>query len=322
MGYDIRINNDQATFNTTRTRNSELWFANNPRVEELALTLLARGLEKRQAKIYAFALEGSHYHAPMLFPFKNRSSFFQDFNSMLAKGVASLTPNYEGGRLFDRRYSSEHIADESDIERQFFYTVLQVVKDGLVERISQYPFYNCYHDATRGVVRKFKRIDWAAYKARKRYNKNVKPIDFMQVYELKYERLPGYENLSQKEYAAMMDRKLEYYWNEVIKKRLSEGKTTFLGREALLRMVPGTRAKKPKVSDRKTPRPRVLSRCPIRLEEAKKWYYDIQAQYRKASKRFIAGELDVTFPVDTWRPRTWQVPRPSGPYSPLPVPQF
>jgi hypothetical protein len=103
MGYHLRIEHrDKASFITARTKNSEMWFANNVKVEQLALARLAQYTDKYCVHIYAFALEGSHYHHAARFPLLNRSDFARDFNSTLARGVDRLTPNYPGGRLWGR----------------------------------------------------------------------------------------------------------------------------------------------------------------------------------------------------------------------------
>ena len=316
MAYHPRIETaDLATFITSRTRNSELWFANNKPVEDFALGLLAKLIDRYKTKLYAFSLEGSHHHDAMKFPLLNRADFARDFNSGLARAVARLTPNYPGGRLFERRYSSEMIASDEDIEWQFFYTVLQPVKDGLVERISDYPGYNCFHDAVCGIARKHKVVNWAKYNAAIKRNRRVNLIDYIEVFELKYERLPGYEGLTQHEYRVLMEKKLEEHRQEVLRERRAAGKFGFLGAEALKKTIPGTRARNPKKSDIKTHRPRVLSVCHKRRAEMKKWYFDIYFSFKHSSRRYMAGELDVEFPPGTYRPPMWMVVRPSGPYS-------
>ena len=318
MGYHPRIESkDKASFVTTRTRNSELWFANNPQVEEFTLGLLAKLIDRYRIKLYAFSLEGSHHHEPAHFPYENRADFTRDFNSGIARAVDRFTPNYPGGRLWGRRYSAEIIASDRDIERQFFYTVLQPVSDGLVPRISEYPFYNCFHDAVCGIKRIYKVINWGKYNAAKRYSPNLHPKDFTETYELPYERLPGYEELSQHEYRVLMGKKLEEHRQEIIRKREAEGKFTSLGREALLGTTPGKRAKSPKRSTIRTHRARVLSACNERRALARVWYFSIYFEYRKASRRYLAGELDVEFPPGTYRPPSWQVAKPGGPYTPL-----
>jgi hypothetical protein len=69
MGYHLRIESRaKASFVTARTMNSELWFANNVKVEELALARLAKYADKYRVCLNAFALEGSHYHQVARFP--------------------------------------------------------------------------------------------------------------------------------------------------------------------------------------------------------------------------------------------------------------
>ncbi len=316
MGYHLRIESrDKASFVTTRTKNSELWFANNAKVEELALARLAKYTDKYRVLLYAFALEGSHYHQAAHFPLLNRSDFARDFNSTLASGVDRLTQNYPGGRLWARRYSGEIIAGDPDIERQFFYTVLQPVKDGLVPKISEYPFYNCFHDAVCGIKRKFKLINWTRYNAAKRYDPDAPIKDFVEVYTLSYQRLPGYDHLTQHEYRVLMEKKLEEHRLEIIRKREAEGKFTFVGRAALLKTIPGTPAESPKVSTSTSHRPRVLSICNQRRADTKAWYYNTRRKHKEASHRYRAGDLMVEFPPGTYRPPLWLAVIPAGPFS-------
>ncbi len=294
-----------------------MWFANNPKVEQLALARLAQYTDKYRVQLYAFALEGSHYHQVARFPLLNRSDFARDFNSTIARGVERLTSNYPGGRLFERRYSNETIAGDPDIEHQFFYTVLQPVKDGLVSKISEYPFYNCFHDAVCGIKRNFKLVNWTRYNAARRYNRDVPIKDFIEVYTLTYQRLPGYEHLSQHEYRVLMGKKLEEHRLEIIRKREAQGKFTFVGREALLKTIPGTRARSPKVANRTTHRPRVLSICNQRRAEGKAWYFNTRRKHKEASRRYLAGDLMVEFPPGTYRPPLWLAVIPAGPFSVL-----
>jgi hypothetical protein len=319
MGYHPRIESPSlVNFLTSRTRNSELWFANNPALEEFTLGLLAKVCHRYRVKLYASAIEGSHIHNLALFPGSNRRDFCRDLNSGIAVAVKRLTPNYfSTGGFFERRYSNEFVGDDSDIERQFFYTVLQPVKDGLVNRLSEYPFYNCYHDAACGIERTYKVTDWARYNDARRYNKRVRLVDYQVEHTLRYERLPGYEHLSKKEYKVIMDRKLEAYRQEIIAQRIKEGKTAVVGREELLKTIPGTRARNPKRSSRYSHRPRVLAQCHKLRAELRNWYFNQYFAYQEASRRFRAGEVDVEFPPFTIRPPTWPTVRPTGPYSPL-----
>lgn len=304
MGYHPRIEvPNVANLITIRTRNSELWFANNPKAENAILGYLAKYSTKREVDLYAAALEGSHIHLACGFPKDNRAPFMRDLGSQTAKTVARHTPHYPGGRLFSRRYSQEFLPEAPDTEERFWYVVMQPIQDGLVERLSDYPLYNCFNDAINGRSRTFKVVNWTAYNEFKRRNKH-KPAylaDFVETVTLTYKRLPGYESMTQTEYKNMMLRKYEQRRLKLVQARLKEG-GGFLGKDALLRVRPGQPAKNPKTSHRRSHRPRVLCVCPIRRQKWLSWYFDIYFRYKLASKRYRQGELSVEFPPGTYRP--------------------
>lgn len=302
MGHHPRQeSSENGKFVTSRCKNSELWFANNPAVEKAILGYTAKFIQRYEITLYALAIEGSHTHADLKTPLMNLSSFMRDFNSCTANAVKRLTPHYPGGPLFEKRYSDEQLPREMDIEEQFFYTVLQPVQDGLVPRISEYPFYNCFHDAVNGIGRKVYVVNWTDYNAARRYNKKVKIADYTEEFILKYERLPGYESMSQKEYAKMMNEKLERRRTAIVEDRRKRG-LGYVGRAKLLQMVCGTPAKNPKRSGPQSHRPRVLSKCDETRAEAKAKYFDKYFSYKKASKLYREGDLSVEFPIGMYPP--------------------
>jgi hypothetical protein len=302
MGYHPRIETaDMASFLTTRSRASELWFVNNPKLEQAILGYAAKYSVRYEVKLYALAIEGNHIHGPADFPKCNRASFMRDFNSNVARAVPRYVPEYPGGRFWGRRYSSEFLPAAEDIENRFFYTVLQGVQDGQGETISKCRGYNCFHDAVWGIARKHKVVRWGEYHAAKRHNRKVRVKDYTDVFTLKYERLPGYEHLCQKDYAHFMQKKLEERRIVIVKRRKEEG-LGFADPDAVLRTPPGARPKNTKTSTRYSHRPRVLSVCPERRKAANTWYFSIYAEYKKASLRYRSGELNVKFPPGTYMP--------------------
>ena len=275
---------------------------NNRGLEEAMLGYAAQCTQRYGVRLYALAIEGNHVQAPAHFPGANRASYMRDLNSSIARAVPRFTPEYEGGRFWGRRYSQEFLPGEADIEEYFFYTVLQVVQDGLVERISEYPGYNCFHDAVRGRARKFKVVKWGEYNKRKAYDPSATIDDFTEVFSLQYTRLPGYEDLSQKEYTALMCRKLEERRQAIVEKRKAKG-LGFLGRAGLLRIRRGAKPKTTKTSDSTSHRPRVLSVCPKRRAECKKWYFNTYSCYKAASESYRQGNSGAEFPKGTYKPQ-------------------
>lgn len=303
MPYHPRFEtNEAASFITTRCRNSELWFAGNtPGLEEALLGYTAKFSERYEVVLYGVAISGNHIHCLATFQNLNRAAFMRDLNSCQARAVSRFVPSYPGGGLWGRRYSAE-IVPFQDVEKQFFYTVLQPVQDGMVPRLAEYPFYNCFQDAINGRARQFKVIRWSEYYEAKRCGRDVTPQDFADTVTLRFARLPGYEHLSQKEYKDLMLKKLEHYRQEVLRQRLAEGKTEFMGRERLLAMVPGSLPVKTKKSTRESKRPRVLSGCIERWQFWITWYFDRYFAYKEASFRFRSGAREVEFPPGTYRP--------------------
>jgi hypothetical protein len=310
MGYHQRIESaDVASFQTTRTRNSELWFINNPDLEGAILGYTARYVTRHEIKLYALAIEGNHTQFVAHFPLANRANFMRDFNSSIARAVIRYQTNYPGGGLWARRYSAEYLPGEQDIENLFFYTVLQPVNDGLVNDIRDYPDYNCFEDAINGVTRKYKVVKWKEYNDARRWNKDVSIDDFTEICTLTYARLPGYEHLTQSEYATHMRRKLKKRTEDIIRKR--KGKPS-MGAKRLKLLKPGARPIKTKTSGRKDHRPRVLSNNHQRRSSGETWYFEIFFRYKKASKCYRSGEPNVKFPKGTYKPPLFTVAHTGG----------
>ena len=302
MSYHPRIESSEyASFLTTRSRNSELWFVNNDPLEKAILGYVAQYAERYGVELYGLAIEGNHIQGPAAFPNENRASFMRDLNSSIARAVPRYTPEYPGGTFWGRRYSSEFLPAPADIEEWLLYSALQPIKDGLVEKISDYPGYHFFHDAIWGIGRKFKVIRWKEYRAALRRNKTARIKDYTKEVVLRYERIPGYENLSQREYALLMEKKFEERRLKIVAERRANG-LSFLGPEKLLATKRGTPARNTKRSTETSHRPRVLSVCHERRAECKAWYFSIYFEYRKASRLFRNGNLQTRFPPGTYKP--------------------
>ena len=92
MGYHPRIESNEVTFfSTIRCRNFELWFANNPKLEERILAHTAKYVKVHSVELYALANEGNHLQDVADYPLLNRSSFMRDRNSSIAKLVHLVT---------------------------------------------------------------------------------------------------------------------------------------------------------------------------------------------------------------------------------------
>ena len=303
MGYHPRIETSEISSHiTSKTREAKLWFINNKPLEAAILGYIAKHSLKHQVHLYAFGIEGNHIHQAARFPKANRASYTRDTNSLIAKAVDRHCDGFSGGRLWHRRYSAEYMSHQEDIEKYFFYIALQPVNDGLVDRISDYPGYNFFNDAVSGIKRKFKVFNQTRYSDAVRYGSAVNIKDFYDEYELVYQRLPGYEHLSQSEYKRLMHEKLEHYRQEVLIERAEKNKNKSLGKQKLKQITAGSSPRRTKSIGRFGHRPRVLATCHQRRHVMKGWYFQIYFEYKEASAKYREGDHSVEFPPGTYKP--------------------
>lgn len=298
----LRIeNSDLWSFGTAKTQNAKLWFVNNNDLEEQALAYLAKYQEKYKVELYAKVFQGNHFHLISRFPNCNRAQFYRDYNARLAEGVRRYVDTFEGGSLFQRRYSEQALPAAEDLEDYFFYCALQPVLAGLCERIGDYPGYNSFDDAVSGRERKFKLVDWASFNEAKRNNKSPKIRDYTKTYTLKYTRLPGYEHYSQKEYKQLMYQKLEDRRCEIIAQHHAKGHI-FPTKEQLRKTRPGSSPKSTKKSTRDSKRPLVLTKCIERKTQFLNWYFTIYNNYKESVAKYLKENFTESFPPGTYRP--------------------
>ena len=121
MAYHPRIETGEyAGFSTSRLRHSELWFINNKPLESAVLGYLAKYQQVYGGVLYAFALEGSHYHELSNFSLLNRSPYMRVFNSQIAKALPRYCPQHLGGSVYERRPDVAFTPADEDIEEKFF----------------------------------------------------------------------------------------------------------------------------------------------------------------------------------------------------------
>ena len=289
------------SFITSRTINSRLWFVRNKRLEDRILGYLAKYVDSHKVELYATNIQGNHVHIAARFPLSNRGCFMRDLNARTAEGVRFTVKEFEGGPLFERRYSEQALVESYDLEEKFFYCALQPVKAGLCQRISDYPGYNSFSDATSNIKRKYEVIDWAEYNKKKKYNPRLNIKDYTTYYELSYLRLPQYKSLSHREYKKLMLQKLEEQRQEIVKKRIAEG-LGFLDPSHLLEVQPGSLPHKTKKSRRYDYRPLAFCKDPTLKAEYMTKRFGVIDAYKKASKAYLAGDEHVEFPPFTYKP--------------------
>jgi hypothetical protein len=244
---------------------------------------------------------GNHYHILLRFNEPNKAAFFRDLNARIAEAVRACVKEFVGGKLLGERYADQALPEDADTEDKFFYAALQPVSSGLTERVSEYPAYNSFQDASTATVKEYEVVDWAAYNSRRRYNKSLSIKDFTKSYPLVFTRLPGYEDLSYREYRQYLLKQLELRRVKVVNARKKEGKG-FAGPEALAEIRPGSKPAESKKRKRGECRPVVISSNREARAKYLDWYFRLKEKHAQASERYRKGDWEVEFPEGTYPP--------------------
>lgn len=286
---------------TSRTIASRLWFINNKILESMILSYLAKYVFMYGAVIYGFILMGNHYHLLIKFPNMNRAKFMRSFNAMVAKLVAEYVPNFDQGKLWARRYSFQAVPRPEDVLHWFQYLTLNPVSSGICKDPANYASYNSYEDSINERVRTFKVFERVRYNDRARFNRNIKKEDFVKEYELKYARLPGYEEMDKNEYISQISKLQEARRLEMIEERRAKNQG-FATQEMMKRTKSGSKPKSTKKSGRHSFRPLVLTLCRETKAKFLGGYFDLLERFQEASLKFRQGAKNVIFPEGTYAP--------------------
>lgn len=299
-------------FCTIRIAGSRLWFVNNKPLQRKIVSYLARYVEMYGVEVYAFVIEGNHYHLLARFPNLNRAAFMRSFNSMVARLVESMVPGYRHGRLWARRYSAEAVPTDVDVLDRFFYCALNSVNAGLGEQFGDNQTFNSFNQAATGRSTLHKIFCRWEYNKAKLAGLDPDPSHYVVWHTLTFKRLPGMEDLSAQEYEITLRQELETRRQEIVLKRRAAG-GGFLTRKQLRETIPGAFPKNTKSTTEETGRrPVVLTKDPVARQQFLIQLSAFCAAYREASIAYRAGIYDTPFPEGSYRPPLGMAGR-SGP---------
>lgn len=304
MSQPLRLDypKGMGSFVTRRFRNSQLLYANNQNIEDRVLGSLGKYLNKFGAKVYAFTLFGSHDHSMYDFKPLTKSAFFRDFGARTAEAIKKHVPSFGTGSVFEKRPSEQAITydKESHLDR-LMYTILQPIQAGLCKNLSDYPGFNSYKYIISGKPLEVEFFNGAEYTKAKRRNKDADPADYIEHYEIKFEKIPGCEDMSQKEYSKLIQGEYNKR-REAIIEELDQKGHIWPSIESLRKTKSTDFAKSPKRSTRESKRPLVLSLCMERRAQFLDYYFSKLHAFKKASIAYLAGDRQAEFPEGTCIP--------------------
>jgi hypothetical protein len=228
---------------------------------------------------------------------ENIPGFFRHANSLIARSVNQTW--IREGPVFIGRYRCEPCRDDPSAEKKLLYALTNPVKDGLVSKTEQSPFFSTFRHLTRGDPLRFWWIDWEAYwKAGGDADKKHHPKNYLKWVEWEITPLPHLQELSVHQRRTRI-RKLvreEEEHQEALRQQENRG---VIGVKALFETDPRDRPKTPKDTGRQP-------LCHAQDKEARRAYEEkwreFLKEHRKASFDFRNGFRDREFPQGSFRP--------------------
>ena len=271
-----------------------------PSIINIIGSAIVRALKKHPVDIYWFEGNINHLHDSVGViggNLDNVSRFKQTCNSLIAKGLKDSIDRE--GHAFGAPFRSTPCISDASAEQQLFYSVTNVVKDGLVEKVSQSPFFTTYRHLAQGEPLEFWWIDWARYwKAGGKANKRLRVKDFLRWGSFELTVLPDWKDLTEQQRRTRF-RKGVRDLEEMYAQQRKDQQRNAMGTARLFELDPRDRPRNPKQSARQ-PLCHASSKKK-RVEFARQWR-DFVNEHRKASADFLNGYWEREFPEGSFRP--------------------
>ena len=261
---------------------------------------VGRALEKYPVQIHCFESNISHLHEVLSVTEDQRANlpgFLRSVHSLIARGVNRIWERE--GHLFGARSRIHPCLDDGASEKHLLYAVTNAVKDHLVERVSQSPFFSTFEHLAKGGKLRFWYIDHEAYWAAGGNRKKGHRLKaYLKWVEWECAPLPQQEEMSEHQRQSWMRHQVRDIERECKRERREAG-TTVIGQEGLHAVDPRDRPKAPKQSGQE---PLCHASDPELKKEYKKSWRTFMDQFIEASADYRSGHFEREFPDGSYRP--------------------
>jgi len=282
---------------TSRTVHGRFLLKPSREVNEVILGIIGRAQQLYPTiDIYVFVFLSNHFEILGSAPdFGVISAFIGYVKSNIARELGKI---YEWKEKFwGRRFRSIAVLDDTALLGRVRYILEHGCKENLVAKPGDWPGVQCVSALTRGESL----IGWwydrtTAYQAA-REGKELPLSEFAQQYEVRLSPLPCWAELPAEEQQARYQAMVEEIEDETRERMKSEGIRP-LGVMRILAQDPHRHPESPK----RSPAPACHASSRAVREWFRRGYRKFAEAYRRASERFLSGELTVEFPEHCFPP--------------------
>jgi hypothetical protein len=271
-----------------------------PSVINIIGASVGRALEKHPVELHWFEANVHHEHNGLT-PADDAQRgeiphFFRDAHSLIAREINRLLDREN--HVYGERYRAEPCLNDASAEQQLVYAMVNAVKDGQVERVSESPFFSTFRHLAFGEPLKFWYIDRTAWWKKGGPIPGNREKDHTKWVEFSLAPLPGWASMSVHQRRTRFRHLVREAEESAAEERAAEGRSV-VGVRALRRLDPRDRPRDPKKSGRQ---PLCHTSDPeVRRQYRRDWREFLRA-YRAASIAYRAGDLGVEFPDGSFRP--------------------
>ncbi len=272
-------------------------------LNDVVLGVLGRAQRLYDMPVVAAVVLSTHLHL-LLVPEdpKHLADFMCHVNGDLSKEVGRL--HDWPGKLWADRFHMVPVSweERSQVDR-LEYLIANSVKEGLVDRVADWPGVHCAEALMKGKPLAGTWYDRTKEHHARQRNEDFDPQDFATEEQLVFSPLPCWAHLSSEEHRGRMAEIVARVDEEAARERQRTGARS-LGVKKILRTSPH---KRPRRVD-KSPRPRFHAATKRVLKHLREAHAEVVAAFREASQRLLAGDRDVEFPEGTFPPGLAFVP--------------
>jgi len=247
---------------------------------------LAVAVQRSKVRLIFTAAESNHHHTGIYDPLGTYPEFLEHFHKLLAKCMNSLRGRWENFWSSEQT-SVLRLVDRADVLDKMVYALTNPVKDNLVAKVTDWPGINAFESLVSG----------GSLTA-------VRPAHFFredgpmpETVTLTFSRPPVFEVMSHKEFAGMLQNRVEAAEADAEAKRLATG-TRILGRQAVLDQ--DWRDSPSSLEPRRELNPRVAAKNKWSRIEALQRNKHFGMSYRGAFEALRKGIKGVLFPAGTY----------------------
>lgn len=300
MGMHPRwIQADKAYAQTQRTVDRQFLFKPDAVVRNLIGAAAVRA--HRNHPVHIFWLEFNINHeqngiAPLSDSFEDLNNlvlFKQTFHKILAW---ELNRYYQReGAMFSTPPRTVPCLDAPSMAQQFFYAMTNPVKDGLVDKISQWKGFSSYPQLAHGkdeVFTWFDRTQW--HREQKK-----KPLQaYMRSGRIPYTPLPSIAHLKPAQQESYIRREVRAI-EQACRAQRERNNQKVMTVQKLEKVDPRQR---PKTRQPRTKKPLCHSSCPEAAKAYKVLLFYFLEAYGKASAEYRRGKHNAVFPTGSYKP--------------------